>query len=734
MSTFYIKPVTGNDSLDGTSWDSAWSTWSGGPTAARIAPGDTIRIQKSPDPTLVGNAQWTSGPLPGTKSIVSSTNTSPIRLIVTNHGYDSTDVVYVHVHEDNTGANGYWFIDTIDSSSFNLTGSIGVATGGATGSIVKANARVVLLDNPVTATITTCDSSTWVTMDAGKVTCSRDILYQKEGHASAKFAIDDSAGVEKLAYVTTDNTTLNLSGYKQVSFMAWSTAAIASGDLSLRLCSDLTGGDTVNTINIPAVVASDRQWCPYTVDTGTGLGTSIRSIALYQTVDNGAFNFYLDNIIACKDSSSADSLSLTSLITKNSDASGGGNEGHWGIKSIKDRIVVLDKFATDGPSIGKGYYGDTTNTATYKRECFRETLPSSAGVSPLQLMENGTPSNRNKIEGGWGLDGTRNGCTFYDGGNGFGRNALNAWNWDITRINLVRYGWGLSAVTGFYNTWKETNTIGNCSRSIYVEGAFNTFDVKNILSNEGAGIFEYYSVKNTYNVKNIFGSETAVYLNGPQDAIYNVDEICNNTTGIYAVSLTNPIAYFSGTHTKDNPSGGVLNYGSHNMHFYNALADDDWIISGYQDYAVYSQKHQRIEGNHVILLESPITLQSAVSLTGTAWEMSATTIRSLSYPMRLKLVRISVTEANKLITITTNIKLGNQNDAAAKVYIRGRQIGGIDSDLSFAAPSDTAWNTVTATLTPTTVGCFEVEVWGWCISNNTGLIYVDSTVNVTQAP
>lgn len=60
MATFYLDLVNGNDANNGTSWALAWKTFTTGATAARIAPGDEIRIAKTADPTSIGNATWTS--------------------------------------------------------------------------------------------------------------------------------------------------------------------------------------------------------------------------------------------------------------------------------------------------------------------------------------------------------------------------------------------------------------------------------------------------------------------------------------------------------------------------------------------------------------------------------------------------------------------------------------------------------------------------------------------------
>lgn len=60
MTIFYVDPVNGSDAAAGTSWGTAWKTFVSGPTAVRIAPGDEIRVAKSPDPEDVGTATWTT--------------------------------------------------------------------------------------------------------------------------------------------------------------------------------------------------------------------------------------------------------------------------------------------------------------------------------------------------------------------------------------------------------------------------------------------------------------------------------------------------------------------------------------------------------------------------------------------------------------------------------------------------------------------------------------------------
>ena len=61
MPTYHIDPVNGNDANTGLSWAQAWRTFTTGATAARIAPGDDIKVAKTAAPVSIGTATWTDG-------------------------------------------------------------------------------------------------------------------------------------------------------------------------------------------------------------------------------------------------------------------------------------------------------------------------------------------------------------------------------------------------------------------------------------------------------------------------------------------------------------------------------------------------------------------------------------------------------------------------------------------------------------------------------------------------
>lgn len=60
MTTLFGDFSGGNNSNAGTSFALRFKNWSLGATAARTAPGDTIRWMKSPDPTAAGSFTWTN--------------------------------------------------------------------------------------------------------------------------------------------------------------------------------------------------------------------------------------------------------------------------------------------------------------------------------------------------------------------------------------------------------------------------------------------------------------------------------------------------------------------------------------------------------------------------------------------------------------------------------------------------------------------------------------------------
>ena len=197
MANYYLDYEGGNDAGSGVSFATRWKTLSSGATAARIAPGDTIRIMGSPAVQSLGiNGTWTSSKLETAKSITSSTNASPIVINLVSHGYTTGDTVVVTGHTTNTKANGTWEIISVTNDTFSLTGSTGNGVGGATGTVRgRNNSRVKLASDPGVKNLASHGNvgsgrTAWTA--SANVTTSLNLTDFKEGDSSDSIAIGAS--------------------------------------------------------------------------------------------------------------------------------------------------------------------------------------------------------------------------------------------------------------------------------------------------------------------------------------------------------------------------------------------------------------------------------------------------------------------------------------------------------------------------------------------------------------
>lgn len=366
------------------------------------------------------------------------------------------------------------------------------------------DSKTITLTTAVTANVTDCETA-WTA--SSNVTSTADTVLFKENTKSAKHVIASAFTTGLASFFATG--TIDLSGYQQVSFWVYNTAAVAASTLSLRLCSDVAGVTTVNTIAIPAI-ASVNNWVAFTVDTAGALGSAIKSVALYCDLDPGTVTIQLDNILACKASSSADALTLTSLIGKvwnvcwvasttyatndirkptqpnrngfryKVTAGGGGAAGSsepawpleigvtvtdgaltwtcegledswYPIQSINGTTVKVDNINATTGAAGCGYSGATETVTAYKRETIKLAMATAAGTVMHATQENGSDGLPETYSGGWNTTDmtTQTGETWLSGQNGLGVgiNCARSYN-VISNINLTRVSTGISLSLG----------------------------------------------------------------------------------------------------------------------------------------------------------------------------------------------------------------------------------------------------------------------------------------------
>ncbi len=470
-STFSVNPASKGTLTPrgGSSKTDAWKTPTTGASTARTASLDHVRMMGSPAPTSLGiNGTWSdaSGNNNAFVAIVSSTNATPIVVTLSGANYTALgagvgDTVNIINHATNTKANGVWKVSATNGSTTltlqNLDGtnSVGNGIGGATGSIRKINNFFVSLASEVTKNIALqgnqgTKATGWVA--SANVTVTANTTTFKEGGEALQIAIAAGFTTGLAAYFPTG--TLDLSAFQQLSYQVQQSVGTqaAAGDLQWKLCSDAVGAVPVDTLNWQ--VCSSGNWLAHTLDKGSALGSSIASIALYVVTDSGAQTFIVDDIIACKASSAADSLSLQSLISKNT-----GDEAWFAIQSINATRVMLENIVTTQPSGGTmhGYGGTTETVTTYKRE----TIKTPPGAALLALNQAGVT-----YSGGWDRTTMTSQSleTFFDGQTGVGNGITCGVSCSIEKLHTFKYAFGVRVTAGTL-TPIGTFYTGSCNQA-----------------------------------------------------------------------------------------------------------------------------------------------------------------------------------------------------------------------------------------------------------------------------
>ena len=746
-------------------------TITNGLPTGRLHRGDDVRIMASPDPTLVGNATFTSGKADTTlRSISSSTNASPISITSTGHGLSTGNTVVITGHTTNTNANGTWTITVTGANTLTLDNSTGNGVGGATGSIRNISNCVVRLANAVTENIASFGDrgsgrTSWTAAAGGNASASLDATDTKEGDVSDSISVTASFTTGKVAHKATG--TLNLSGYQQVSFWIKQTAGttIVSGDISLRLCSDSSGDTTVNTINIPGIAANSR-WLPLTVDLGSNLGSSIQSVALYVDTDRGAQTFLISNIIACKNRNSNDSLNLQSLIGKNSSS-----EKWWAtIQSINGATIILDQETNITPMAAatsstatqtRGYSGTSETTSLYKRETIKTSIASTSSTAIQQINNSGTQNNNINFLFGYDRTNmsTKTGQTFMDGSNSWGvglqfnRNFIT-----IKDAGFVRYFWGLYSVSrscNFSNLW----FTGNNQWAVYILSSalinlsdiyvsFNlgvlftnqcsTVSLNNIqsLSNSAQGILTTNTQNCSLTNSLVENNLNSIVVNaGRNNLIKNCTCVNNGGSGlVFTFASDNNLVL--GCTTTNNTTSSIDGQAYGTNYIKNCTLNEAVLVSNFFQFAngrTILIDNNGSSSNYIHYSEAG-TIYNTTSVrytnSGFAWALAPTsTTRSSIYPLDFPVAKVAV-NSNSMVTVRAWMRRTN-TQLTTGLRVKGGQINGVSNDVTsyMTAAADT-WEQVTLNFTPTEAGV--VEILAECYGGSTFTAYVDD-INITQA-
>lgn len=595
--------------LSGDLTNAAWRSITGA-RAAQIAGGDTLRIAKSPDPTNTGlSATWYTipgrfnGATPIAKAIVSTTNTTPITATATGHSYITGDIVTIDGHLINTNANGTWLVTNTSTDTFELGGSSGNGIGLATGNILYSTHRTVLLNSPVTTQLTNC---TYAWNPGTNVTSSlANSTNSKEGYFFTKVIVSASHAASGILASYPLSGDFNLSGYTQISLWYQCSTATNLGDVYLNLYSDGACTSLVESFALPAIVVPS-YWHPITLNKGSALASSVKGIALVSSIAVPSKTFLLDHIIACKDPTSNDSISLQSLISKNPNKQGG-DEAWYSITAIVGNGTIADKAILLGAAnnaftystnafvdyLFRGYHQTGQNIETaplYKKETIKTDYINSDTTASQTINKGGLSTSAYlQLQGGYNtLTNIQDGETIFDGitGRAYGLYFTGKSYLTINYLNFYRYRYGLLAT--LTNTYINlTNSECSCN-SNNIQLTINNGYINNIKANNSYNNNTYLICNNTIvdtiicvnGTADYTGSQGGLYFNTCSNCNINLIKQLNGNRGYSLFLNTVNNTYFNTISSIDNCGDAiVLNTTTYNNYF-NNIGTLDYAYNG----------------------------------------------------------------------------------------------------------------------------------------------------------
>ena len=746
----YVDPENGDDSNNGLTFATRKKTILG-------ASNDEVRFIRSPAPTSLGNASWEKDVTYNDTELLSRSITScvfdgqssgnPTTVAKTSHGLSTGDAIYVSTTSYELA--GVYLITKVDDNNFTLDGTENAPDSiSGTVHVYPLNPFCVrLASSPIKNII--ChqgfDGGGDLDWTATVGTTFRETANYQSGFRTARGFKPGNDATGKVAYVQLNNA-LDLSGYQQISLrFFWdyipSGQKNDEGIFSLRLCSDTGGDTTVHTVPIKPPPGDDSDhWTWYTHDFGTNLNSSIQSIALHVDVETEHNNteIQIDNVIACKAKSSADSLHLGSLIGK-----GTTFMSNWyPIMAIVDKIVLLQNSALqhDGLNDYTRALLETTETVTtYKQECFTkpEYYDGSEGSgSPFLRISNNVNVT---ISGGWNStdmssQDTNAGTWLGLQGRMYsGIEALSSLNVNISNIGVVRgfHAFGVEALEEGVATYTNCQSISpyyagggadralydNCKWSYSYIGNQNAwyrpidYVVKNSTFNYVifSGMDPMLSGKRTYVNSTFQGGYFAAGYLLHVNAYGNVEELFSNCTfkNLYALAHGEDFrGHYSFTNcTFEDSVANIFE----NMDQDDGKHDDKLPFLSFINYDNTANDHRIYYMNCLVTSDSTTTQSGS----GYSWKLtplanSGSKTRSVTFPLRFKLAEVYVT-ANSQITATIYARRsanGTNDYVALAALALDNAAVGITTDVKSSALSGSVdtWVQLTLTFTPTIAG------------------------------
>jgi len=705
MATYYLDFENGNDASTGADWANAWKTLNNGATAARIAPGDEIRIAKTADPTSIGDGTWTKKSATVTLATAQTTN---IYLDGSWTAANSGSVGTTSTRKEGSNAATITTASTTATSTkyaYYATGTLDLSSYDAitfwfrtqTASSANNNYQLKLCSDATGDTaVDTFDipgvpiSGVWVPFTLKRVgggalgnSIQSIALYTgtvSPGN-SRQIYLDDILGCDFDGLNLTSLISKNSAGYTDV----------ITGDTWHGLQS--INGTTVILANTNDVNAGSTSL--------RGYWTSGTSPATVTTYVRPTYKFAMQSGNASAQPIQ-DGGNASNLLT----FSGGWNT----TSNIQDGETWIDGQNATGYGID---IGSSRNYIKFQRlNCcrFQNGIRWGSSASTGHIFDN---------------------CHYIHCGNAITSGIING---SITAcINNVSTpaDVGTSGAGPTVFNVKVLNSAGSFSTPdnakfdnlIYANNASNALllqqsDINNLefIDNSISLDINTGSIVNVKEAKvqNNIGSNT---LTGKGFLNINKLTTSNNTnlgfyTGFLTVEQTNGLStqlIGSATTTSVRPATtpGLR---------YNAVNN---VITDNRSFWAYGNALSQTTTRH--------------TASGIAWQINITnTAQTTNFPINFPIAKVAC-NANALVTVKAWVKLSHATDIGAKLLIQANEIAGVSADVTATKSADTNWEELTITFTPTVAGVAQIYLQGYWLANLADeSIYVDD-ITVTQA-
>ena len=670
MTDFYLDPVNGNDTNNGTTWALAWKTITAGATATRIAPGDKIKVAKSPDPASIGNATWNNLSKTVTLASALTANVDLCNTAWTANTYITTSL------NTTVRKEGQYCLQIVPSTTF-TTGKMAYKAIGSivdysgyqqisfwirTSAVVAAGVLKICLCSD-TAGDTIVDELVIPAMDSAAYNYP---LTLDKGSALG-------AAIQSVAiYAITDPSTTTFNFDNIIACKASSSVDALSLTSLISKNSAPSGGD--------------EGWYP--IQSIDGATVSIDSGPASTSTSGRGYYGVTESVMTYR--REAFRVAYTACAIQDSGIDGSLIEFQGGFNTATGEQDAETYFDV-GSGRGNGIDFSSKKYVLTRR---LNMVRAQYGIYLYSASYCEVTAH----------------CLCDCGGAGIYLNSASFCKVAVKNANNNAGQGVLYAGTNVGNEITLINVNNNTSNGISLATAMvNKLTVENVCNNGAANV--------------LLGANT----------IRNILTITNNQkSATYGFAFDGSPALDNkviGTTTALNSFGAVSAASPGNQFFYGCAFGETIKVANqgaWVNSRVCLTAHDGSTDNNTVYTDGGIiSSQSSVRHTasGIAWQLSPTSAnRSAYYPLFMSLAKIAVA-ASTLVTVLCWFRRSDTG-IIGKLVCRGGQIAGVTTDISasMTAAADT-WEQLSISLSPATAGVIEIEVWAY--GGTVYSVYVD---------